>query len=70
MGQLASQTDPKTVRVTDGLSTVGDRPPHGDATAAPIAYFLIDCTGLEEALEWAARIPAAAYGSIEVRPVG
>jgi hypothetical protein len=71
MGQLASQTGSKTIRVTDGSSTVADGPPHGNATAtaAPVAYFLIDCNGLDEALDWAARVPAAAYGSIEVRPV-
>ncbi len=71
-GQFAPETDSKTVRVTDGRSTVVDGPPNGERMAtespAPIAYFLIDCAGLGEALEWAAQIPAATYGSIEVRP--
>jgi hypothetical protein len=70
MGQLAAPSDSKTVRVTAGTSTVVDGPPSrgGDDTSSPIAYFLIDCTSLDDALAWAARIPAATYGSIEVRP--
>jgi hypothetical protein len=70
MGQLAAGSESKTVRVTDGTSKVVDGPPSrdGDGTSSPIAYFLIDCASLDDALAWAARIPAATYGSIEVRP--
>jgi hypothetical protein len=32
-------------------------------------YYLIDVESLDEALAWAAKIPGAAYGTIEVRPV-
>ena len=32
-------------------------------------YYLIDVDTLDEALEWAAKIPGAAHGTIEVRPV-
>jgi hypothetical protein len=32
-------------------------------------YFLLDCADLDEALRQAARVPAARYGSVEVRPV-
>ena len=32
-------------------------------------YYLIDVDTLDEALEWAAKIPAARYGTIEVRPI-
>jgi hypothetical protein len=69
MGQLAARSDSKTVRVTASTSKVVDGLPSSDGdTSSPIAYFLIDCTGLDDALAWAARIPAATYGSIEVRP--
>lgn len=34
-----------------------------------IGYYLVDCHDLDHAVEIAARIPAAAYGSIDVRPV-
>ena len=32
-------------------------------------YYVFDCKNLDEALEWAARIPSARYGTVEVRPV-
>jgi hypothetical protein len=69
-GRLADRGESKTVRITDGDSNVVDGPPssEGRDTSSPIAYFLIDCASLDDALAWAARIPAATYGSIEVRP--
>lgn len=32
-------------------------------------YYIIDCPGLDQALHWAAQIPGAAYGTVEVRPL-
>jgi hypothetical protein len=32
-------------------------------------YYIIDCDDLDEALKYAAMIPSAKYGRIEVRPV-
>ena len=32
-------------------------------------YYLIDCADLDEALRWAGTIPAARFGSVEVRPL-
>ncbi len=32
-------------------------------------YYLVDCKDLDEALKYAAKIPTAAFGTIEVRPV-
>jgi hypothetical protein len=32
-------------------------------------YYLLDCSDLDEALKYAARVPLARYGSVEVRPV-
>jgi len=32
-------------------------------------YYLMDCKDLDEALKYAAKIPTAEYGRIEVRPV-
>jgi hypothetical protein len=70
MGQLAARNESKTVRITNDTTDVVDGPPSTDGkdTSSPIAYFLIDCASLDDALAWAARIPAATYGSIEVRP--
>ena len=32
-------------------------------------YYLLRCRDLDEALRWAAQLPIAEYGSVEVRPV-
>jgi hypothetical protein len=32
-------------------------------------YYIIDCADLDEALRYAAMIPTAAYGTIELRPL-
>ena len=32
-------------------------------------YYVLDCKDLDEALSWAAKIPSARYGTIEVRPI-
>ena len=57
-----------TVRVRDGQTLLTDGP------AAEIkeqfgGYTLIECADLDEALKWAATIPTASDGSVEVRPV-
>jgi hypothetical protein len=67
-GQLAAPADSKIVRCNDGETEVGDAALAGSISGRPSAYFLIDCADLDEAMQWAARIPAANYGSIEVRP--
>lgn len=66
-GQLSPADSSKLIRVADGQAEVSDGPPPA-AGQEPTAYFVIDCPDLEAALDWAARIPAAGYGSIEVRP--
>jgi hypothetical protein len=66
-GQLSPLSAAKLVRVTAGQADVSDGPPPGGGQAHS-AYFLIDCPGLDTALDWAARIPAARYGTVEVRP--
>lgn len=32
-------------------------------------FYLLDCSNLDEALRWAAQIPGAWHGKVEVRPV-
>ena len=32
-------------------------------------YYILDCADLDQALHWAAQIPGAAYGTVEVRPL-
>ena len=66
--ELASTRSATTVRVRDGEQVVTDGP-YAEAKEALGGYFLLDCPSFDDALEWAARIPAVETGAIEVRPV-
>ena len=57
-----------TVRIRDGKRIVQDGP-FADAKEQLGGYFIIEVPDLDTALDWAARSPAAANGSVEVRPV-
>jgi hypothetical protein len=57
-----------TVRVQNGKKLVTDGP-FAETKEQLGGYYLIDAKNLDEATEIAARIPSAAFGSIEVRPV-
>ncbi len=57
-----------TVRVRDGKKTITDGP-FAETKEVLGGFFLFECPSLDEALDWAARIPAANWGSIEVRPI-
>ncbi len=57
-----------TVRVRDGKRQIQDGPYAG--TKEQLGGFtLLELPSLDAALEWAARCPAASYGTVEVRPV-
>jgi hypothetical protein len=57
-----------TVRVRDGETITSDGP-FAETREQLGGYYLLDCRDLDDALSWAARIPGAAAGTIEVRPV-
>jgi hypothetical protein len=62
---------PKTatmVKLRNGKRQVQDGP-FADTREHLGGYFVIDVPSLDEALEWAARAPCAASGSVEVRPL-
>jgi hypothetical protein len=66
--ELASTRDATTVRVRDGETLVTDGP-YAEVKEALGGYFLLDCASIDEAVDWAARIPGAEHGAVEVRPV-
>jgi hypothetical protein len=66
--QLQPTSTGATVRVRDGEQVVTDGP-FAETKEQLGGYYLIDVESLDEALEWAAKIPSARYGSIEVRPL-
>ena len=57
-----------TIRVRDGETLTTDGP-FAETKEQLGGYYLVDCASLDEALEFAARIPAAERGAVEVRPV-
>jgi hypothetical protein len=58
----------RTVRVRDGDTLVTDGP-FAETREMLGGYYLIDVADLDAALAWAAKVPSAPYGSVEVRPV-
>ena len=57
-----------TVRVRGGETLLTDGP-YAELKEQLGGYTLLECADLDEALRWAAKIPAAARGAVEVRPV-
>jgi hypothetical protein len=66
--ELGPTRDATTVRVRGGEALVTDGP-YAEVKEALGGYFLFECDSLDDALEWAARVPAAEHGAVEVRPV-
>jgi hypothetical protein len=57
-----------TVRVRDDEVLTSDGP-FAETREQLGGYYLLDCADEDEAIGWAARMPGARYGAIEVRPV-
>jgi hypothetical protein len=66
--QLVPTRDATSVRVRDAETLVVDGP-YAEVKEALGGYYLLECDSLDDALDWAARIPAAEYAAVEVRPV-
>jgi hypothetical protein len=57
-----------TVRVRNGATLTTDGP-FAETKEQLGGFYLVNCKNLDEAIEWAAKIPGAKTGSIEVRPI-
>ena len=66
--ELASTRDATTVRVRGDETLVTDGP-YAEVKEALGGYFLLECDSMDDAVDWAARIPGAEHGAVEVRPV-
>jgi hypothetical protein len=67
--QLQPVETARTVRVQDGETLTSDGP-YADTEEAFGGYYVFEADNLDEAIELAARIPAARLGgAIEVRPL-
>ena len=68
---LAPTATATTVRVRDGQPLVIDGP-FAETKEQLAGYYIIDCENLDEAIEWAAKIPSSCKGNegcIEIRPM-
>jgi len=68
LGRAASAT---TVRVEDGKTLITDGP-FAETKEQLAGYYILDCPNLDEAIEWAARIPTGCHGGqgcVEIRPM-
>ncbi len=65
---LESITMATTVKVRSGKSHITDGP-FAETKEALGGYYLLDCKDLDEAIHYAAKIPSAAYGRVEIRPI-
>jgi len=61
-------TSATTVRVREGKTLTSDGP-FAETHEHLGGFYVLECADLDEALAWAAKMPGAKYGSVEVRPV-
>ena len=58
------------IGIQDGAQhVVNTDGPYAETKEALTGFYLLDCADLDEALAWAAQVPAAWGGAVEVRPV-
>jgi hypothetical protein len=68
---LRSTATATTVRMMGGKTLITDGP-FAETKEQLAGYYILDCTDLDEAISWAARIPTACRGGegcIEIRPL-
>jgi hypothetical protein len=66
--RLRSVESATSVRVRDGETEITDGP-FAVTKEVLAGYYILECADLDEALRHAARLPMAAWATIEVRPV-
>jgi hypothetical protein len=65
---LKAVTSATTVRIRDGRTMITDGP-FAETYEQLGGYCIVECRGLDDALELAALCPIAREGSVEVRPI-
>ncbi len=66
--ELASPRDATTVRVRADETLVTDGP-YAEVKEALGGVFVLEVDSMDEAIEYAAKIPGAEHGAVEVRPL-
>jgi hypothetical protein len=65
--ELAPTTSATTVRIRGDETLLSDGP-FAETKEALGGYYILDCDSFDEAVAFAAKIPAASRGAVEVRP--
>ena len=68
---LAPTRSATTVRMQDGQAMITDGP-FAETKEQLAGYYILDCADLDEAIEWASKIPTSCKGGegcIEIRPL-
>lgn len=65
---LIETTSATTVRLRDGKTLITDGP-FAETKEQLGGFYIINVPTLDEAIEWAAKVPAAKNGLVEVRPI-
>jgi hypothetical protein len=66
--RLYSAESATSVRVREGETEITDGP-FAVTKEVLAGYYILDCADLDEALRQAAKVPAARFGTVEVRPI-
>jgi hypothetical protein len=66
--QLRATETAATVRCFDGGDIVISDGPFAETEEQIAGFVIVDCGDLDEAIELAVKVPAAWYGTVEVRP--
>ena len=65
---LAAPHAATTVQLRHGKRVLTDGP-FAETKEHLIGYYVIECRDLDDAIEWAAKVPNVRTGSVEVRPI-
>lgn len=68
-GEALQPTETATVVRAMEKGTVVADGPFVEADEPILGFYMLECENLDQAIEWAAKIPHARTGAIEVRPV-
>jgi hypothetical protein len=67
--RLRPRREARTLRNLTADERILVHGPFVDARESMSGYYMIDCHSMDEAIEWAKRLPNYGHGSVEVRPV-
>lgn len=65
---LQDPSTAKRVSVRDGRTLTSDGP-FAEVKEHLAGFYLVECDSIDDAVELAARVPDAAFGEVEVRPI-